>query len=461
MKVNLDTVIEDLKELPFLSDFQYRKSSPRRFYIKDKERTLFIEFRACNEGGLLFLEPVYGVKYNVLHKWFQKFSKRSINDQRGTCSFAFLGRQIDKHQDGFYYFDCEGKDYREEFAKLSRDLQENIKYLYARYGSLESCYKTEILPYLRGEEQLPDSGVEWIFEDLALCKLVSPEDYPAFKRMVMERVDWLKSRGEPNVSRYDNEMEDILHYLETTDITNIKRERRTHQDAAQDTPSKPLPDKNIKKMSGKEYEKMQADVRRSVGRKYGFRQSSYCNFKVENGYFFNIDFVAYASLKVKPMYADDLWWDIFDMPDNKNEPLSLRALGAFAVNAQNLVKYDIPESYDREELEGQYERLFKNASEVIADFLIQNPDADRFYPSEEMMNRRSYDMLNLLALIRNGRESEALEIAAEALKNDRSCGMIRSKDGRDIDGFEFIINWCKRLKTARRFAWLLFNKEKR
>ena len=35
------------------------------------------------------------------------------------------------------------------------------------------------------------------------------------------------------------------------------------------------------------------------------------------------------------------------------------------------------------------------------------------------------------------------------------------KDGRDIDGFEFIINWCKRLKTARRFAWLLFNKEKR
>lgn len=104
MKVNLDTVIEDLKGLPFLSDFQYRKSSPRRFYIKDKERTLFIEFRACNEGGLLFLEPVYGVKYNVLHKWFQKFNKRSINDQRGTCSFAFVGRQIDKHQDGFLLF---------------------------------------------------------------------------------------------------------------------------------------------------------------------------------------------------------------------------------------------------------------------------------------------------------------------------------------------------------------------
>jgi len=129
------------------------------------------------------------------------------------------------------------------------------------------------------------------------------------------------------------------------------------------------------------------------------------------------------------------------------------------VNAQNLVKYDIPESYDREELEGQYERLFKNASEVIADFLIQNPDADRFYPSEEMMNRRSYDMLNLLALIHNGRESEALEIAAEALKNDRSCGMLRSKDGRDIDGFEFIINWCKRLKNARRFAWLNWKKK--
>ncbi len=34
-----------------------------------------------------------------------------------------------------------------------------------------------------------------------------------------------------------------------------------------------------------------ADARRSVSRKYGFRQSSYINFKVEGGYFFCLFFL--------------------------------------------------------------------------------------------------------------------------------------------------------------------------
>lgn len=36
-------------------------------------------------------------------------------------------------------------------------------------------------------------------------------------------------------------------------------------------------------MTDKEYNKMIADVRRGVSREYGFRQSSYINFKVDNG----------------------------------------------------------------------------------------------------------------------------------------------------------------------------------
>ena len=43
-------------------------------------------------------------------------------------------------------------------------------------------------------------------------------------------------------------------------------------------------------MNSKEYNKMVADARRSVSRKYGFRQSSYINFKVEGGYYFCLYF---------------------------------------------------------------------------------------------------------------------------------------------------------------------------
>ena len=35
--------------------------------------------------------------------------------------------------------------------------------------------------------------------------------------------------------------------------------------------------------------------------------------------------------RLKPMWIDDLLWDILEMPENKNEPVSLRAVGAFTV----------------------------------------------------------------------------------------------------------------------------------
>ena len=71
-------------------------------------------------------------------------------------------------------------------------------------------------------------------------------------------------------------------------------------------------------MTRKELKKKIADERRRQGRKYGFRQSAYINFKVESGYFFCIyNFSGNFKLTVKPMYADDLWWEIWGAEDNK------------------------------------------------------------------------------------------------------------------------------------------------
>ena len=47
-------------------------------------------------------------------------------------------------------------------------------------------------------------------------------------------------------------------------------------------------------MTDREGLKMIADARRDVSRKYGFRQSSYFNFKVEDGYFFCLYFLHYC-----------------------------------------------------------------------------------------------------------------------------------------------------------------------
>ena len=108
-------------------------------------------------------------------------------------------------------------------------------------------------------------------------------------------------------------------------------------------------------MNNREYQKMIADVRRGVSRKYGFRQSSYVNFKVEDGYFFCLYFLNDVRLMVKPMYADDLWWEIWDAAENISEPLSLRGTGAYSLSGQVLATYEIKDTTDRSELDRQFE----------------------------------------------------------------------------------------------------------
>lgn len=91
-------------------------------------------------------------------------------------------------------------------------------------------------------------------------------------------------------------------------------------------------------MTEKQYQKLVADARRAEGRKYGFRQNTYINFKVEDGYFFCVYFqYGSARLTVKPMYVDDLWWDILGEPENKDKPDSLRGTGEHSLPGQVLV----------------------------------------------------------------------------------------------------------------------------
>ena len=195
-------------------------------------------------------------------------------------------------------------------------------------------------------------------------------------------------------------------------------------------------------MTDKEYRKIIADARRSVSRKYGFRQSSYINFKVEGGYFFCLFFLTgEARLTVKPLYADDLWWDIWGATENKKEPLSLRGIGAYTLSGQVLASYEIRNTTDKSKLENQFEQLFNGATAEITKFIADNPDADTFYPDESKMDHDPDRLLYLMALIHNGKEEEALSIIKEARKNKHRCIF---QSGMFSDSYTYIRRWCNR-----------------
>lgn len=198
---------------------------------------------------------------------------------------------------------------------------------------------------------------------------------------------------------------------------------------------------------------MSADARRGVSRRYGFRQSSYINFKVEGGYFFCLYFQAdEVRLTVKPMYADDLWWDIWDASENKKEPLSLRGTGAYSISGQVLSSYAIAETTGCDELVNTFNRIFREASMEITGFLTENPDADIFYPDESKMDYDPDRLLYLMALIHNGKKEEALAIIKEARKNKHRC-MFQS--GMFSDSYTYIRRWCKRKSMFRVFHKLI------
>lgn len=201
-------------------------------------------------------------------------------------------------------------------------------------------------------------------------------------------------------------------------------------------------------MTDKEYNKMIADVRRSVSRKYGFRQSSYVNFKVESGYFFCLYFLTGdVRLTVKPMYADDLWWNIWDASDNKNEPLSLRGTGAYSLSGQILTSDEITKVADKGELTNIIDGMFKNATDAISKCIIANPNADTFFPDESKMDYDPDRLLYLIALIHNGKEEDALAIIKEARKNKHRCIF---QSGMFSDSYTYIRRWCNREQATIR-----------
>lgn len=212
-----DKIIKDLLNLNFFSEYKFRKRDSS-FLLKTKGGKQIIEMDHWIDEATssLVIYPIYGVRFDILSKWFENFSMKNLQDQRDGASIDFSGDMLSM-QDKFY-FNLNGEKYATDFNELQAKVQKCAEYVFSEYSSLDKLYNKTILPILNGEVSLPDVGADWIFIDLALCKIVNPSNFHKLKQIILSHVRKMYMCKEPNILYYYDNLEDILQHLEYTQL---------------------------------------------------------------------------------------------------------------------------------------------------------------------------------------------------------------------------------------------------
>ena len=201
-------------------------------------------------------------------------------------------------------------------------------------------------------------------------------------------------------------------------------------------------------MTQKEFRKIDDAARRIVAKKYGWRQSGYLNWIVEKDYYFSLLHLQPkdAIFEVKPLYFDDLWWEISGMFKNeKKPPMSLRGWGCAAISSQEIARYDVivnnPDSYTADVLEKVWNEVFEKLSSDVHQFLKDYPDANTFFPDESRVRAFDRDRLDyIMALLHNDRYEEVISIITDAKSKNHECSFRGSKG----DSYDYILEWCEK-----------------
>jgi len=203
-----------------------------------------------------------------------------------------------------------------------------------------------------------------------------------------------------------------------------------------------------KKMSSKEKEKVDNAARKKIGKQYGFKQSSYCNWIVKNGYFFYIihgTFTKDADLYVKPYYYDSILWDVM----GERYPDSHRAIGGFNANDFNLSRNDVPlekdDDFTEQNCEKVWNETFKMIMLQIETFLSKNPDVDlfTFENNDTIKTPHNTNLIMMLQMMYKQKYNDVLKLATSLIENGEkgSQGWIMP-DGHTKWIYEFIIDYC-------------------
>ena len=174
-----------------------------------------------------------------------------------------------------------------------------------------------------------------------------------------------------------------------------------------------------------EFEKRFKSLLKGIVKKYKIKKKDYMLWTLQNemissifpnAYLKELDFkpVIDIWIEYKPMWADDLLWDILGMQTNKNEPNSLRVIGAFTMISATYVKKSIKlQSDDIEEVRSVLYAEIEN-------FLNSLPIlTEQMYISEILNSKTVSDIDKALIYIHQNKINEAKILVKETSDTGR------------------------------------------
>ena len=149
---------------------------------------------------------------------------------------------------------------------------------------------------------------------------------------------------------------------------------------------------------------------------------------------------------IKPYILDDIFWEVFDMASNSQEPMSLRAVGAFTVDSLSLpyrmVKEDwTMEGLDLEKVESKVFEVLSEVHEEVVKLINSFPTFEDFYAYavENSPNPACHDLMGMLLMIHREQYAEALQMAEDLIAKHK-LGKFQNKS-KWIN--EYIVDYCK------------------
>ena len=221
-----ERIVSDFQHDHFFEDYKFIKS--KHAFVKKYDWGWYqISLRPFNDFEYINIRPLYEIRFNILVKWFEKFSFKTLKDQRSNSTVFFEGENFGFETD--FYFDSAWRDYKNYdilYPKFRNTVVICATKAFNLYTSLEDYYRVEIVPVLNRDKELPMQSADWFFKYLTACKIVAPDKYPVFKEIMLKHADKMMERNEPNMAEYYNRLDEILSYMESIDFSQPLKKQR-------------------------------------------------------------------------------------------------------------------------------------------------------------------------------------------------------------------------------------------